>query len=308
MPLWWSIGAFALWTLINKLHSISWQEVLTQLERVSRSALLVGVACCVLSYVLVGLGEVLALRIASGRRRFLQPFTTALIANPIGHVLGFALLSGGSLRYRIYSASSLTPSQIGGIVTLAAVPYFLGVGWLLDVCLAVSANEVSARLSLPAGLIAGIACLGLIKDVGWLVFVALRKTALTVRDWSIRLPSLRQSLIQVGLGVAEVGLVAAILYVLMPQELAMDLPAFIAVYLIATLAGQLSHVPAGLGVFEAGLLLMLPHVPPAKLLGAVLAYRAVFVLMPLLVALILLVAYEAAHPSGLIGRRRTAAR
>ena len=48
------------------------------------------------------------------------------------------------------------------------------------------------------------------------------------------------------------------------------------------MAGQLSNVPAGLGVLEAALFLMLPQVPPGKLVGAVLAYRAVYEVLPLL--------------------------
>ena len=48
---------------------------------------------------------------------------------------------------------------------------------------------------------------------------------------------------------------------------------------------------------------MLPQVPPAKLLGAVVAYRAVFEILPLLVALGLLVAFESTSASGVFRRR-----
>jgi uncharacterized membrane protein YbhN (UPF0104 family) len=86
----------------------------------------------------------------------------------------------------------------------------------------------------------------------------------------------------------------------MPAELNMSWPAFIAIYCIAFVAGQLSNVPAGLGVLEAVLLLLLPHVPPAKLLGAVIVYRAVFEVLPLFVGLILWTFYEV----GALKRRR----
>jgi uncharacterized membrane protein YbhN (UPF0104 family) len=72
----------------------------------------------------------------------------------------------------------------------------------------------------------------------------------------------------------------------------MSWPAFIAIYCIAFVAGQISNVPAGLGVLEAALMLMLPQVPPAKLLGAVLVYRALFEVLPLLVGLAVWLAYE----------------
>jgi uncharacterized membrane protein YbhN (UPF0104 family) len=57
-------------------------------------------------------------------------------------------------------------------------------------------------------------------------------------------------------------------------------------YLLALLAGLVSHVPGGLGVFESIMLLMLtPEVPPPTVLGALLAYRSIFHLLPLLAAL-----------------------
>ena len=65
-----------------------------------------------------------------------------------------------------------------------------------------------------------------------------------------------------------------ILYLFMPPELNMTWPAFVAIYCIAFVAGQMSNVPVGLGVLEAALFLMLPQVPPGKLVAAVLAYRA----------------------------------
>jgi uncharacterized membrane protein YbhN (UPF0104 family) len=83
----------------------------------------------------------------------------------------------------------------------------------------------------------------------------------------------------------------------------MTWPAFVAVYCIAFVAGQMSTVPAGLGVLEAALLLMLPHVPPSKLVGSVLAYRAVYELVPLGVALLLLVVYETTNKAGIIRKR-----
>jgi len=59
------------------------------------------------------------------------------------------------------------------------------------------------------------------------------------------------------------------------------LTAFVAVYVFGIVVSVISHVPAGLGVLEATLLLMLPQVPPAHLIGAVLMYRAIFELLPL---------------------------
>jgi phosphatidylglycerol lysyltransferase len=153
-------------------------------------------------------------------------------------------------------------------------------------------QQASKTLHVATGTVTIIAVIGLCKDVGWIVLVAKRRAPITIRNFSLQLPSLRHTLAQLGIGLLQLSAITGILYAFMPAELNMSWPAFVGVYCIAFVAGQMSNVPAGLGVLEAALLLMLPQVPPAKLLGAVLAYRGVFELLPLIVALLALVWVE----------------
>ena len=118
-----------------------------------------------------------------------------------------------------------------------------------------------------------------------------------------RVPEVRDSLVQIAFGLVQISLMTTILYLFMPPELNLSWPAFVAVYCIAFDAGQMSNVPAGLGVLEAALFLMLPHVPPGKLVGSVLAYRAVYELVPLGVALVMLLIYETTNKAGVVRRR-----
>ena len=153
---------------------------------------------------------------------------------------------------------------------------------------------------MPVATVAIFGVLGLAKDVGWLAFVASRKQPITIGGQSIRLPSLRDALVQIAFGVVQISLMSTILYLFMPPELNMTWPAFVAIYCLAFVAGQLSNVPVGLGVLEAALFLMLPQVPPGKLVGAVLAYRAVYEVLPLMCALVLLLIYETTNPAGIV--------
>ncbi len=68
--------------------------------------------------------------------------------------------------------------------------------------------------------------------------------------------------------------------------------AFAGVYLLALAAGAASNVPGGIGVFEFVLLLLLPAVPQDRLLGALVAYRAIYYFAPFAIALVLLGAHE----------------
>ena len=301
--LWLSIIAAAGWVLSDRLRAIDFEDILSALRALPASVVLAGVACSAGCYCLVGVYEGLAVRIASGRRAFLQPFRTALIANPIGRAIGAALLSAGALRYRMHASAGLSARQIGGVILLAAMPYVLGVGWLIDLSLLFNAAQAARALHLSVGAVVAIGVVGLIKDVGWPVLVARRKRPFVFRGQPLPLPTLRDTLIQTTFGLAQLSLMTTILYLFMPPELNMGWPAFVAIYCIAFVAGQLSNVPVGLGVLEAALLLLLPQVPPAKLLGAVLAYRAVYEVLPLLVAIALLLMFETTHPSGVVRRR-----
>lgn len=303
--LWLALLAAAAWVLADRLRAVDFADVLAQLRALPPQTVLAGLACSAGCYALVGLYEGVAVRIATGRRAVLQPLRTALIANPIGRAIGVAMVSGGALRYRLYAAAGMGARQIGAVILLVAMPYLIGVGWLIDLSLLFNAQQASVALRLSPMSVLALASAGLLKDVGWLVFVAARRTPLMIRGESMQLPSLRETLVQSAFGLTQISLMTAILYLFMPPELNMNWPAFVAIYCIAFVAGQLSNVPAGLGVLEAALLIMLPHVPPSKLLGAVLAYRAVFELAPLLLAIALLLVFETTHPSG-VARRRSA--
>lgn len=102
--------------------------------------------------------------------------------------------------------------------------------------------------------------------------------------------------IQVALAAGDLFLASSVLYVLLPPDVALTLPHLQAVYLTALLAGLVSHVPGGLGVFESIVLLLLtPPVSAPTMLGALLAYRGIFHLLPLVIAMLTFAGYELWH-------------
>jgi uncharacterized membrane protein YbhN (UPF0104 family) len=303
--LWIAIAAGAAWVLVQRLEEIDFEDVAQHLSSVPLPTIIAALLCAAGVYVTIGLYEGIAVRLASGRNLRWQAFRTAVIANPLGRAIGVAMVSGGALRYRMYAPEGLSLKQIGAVILLVAMPYVFGVGWLIDLSLLLHLKEASRAFQLPLAAVAVFGVLGLAKDIGWLAFVATRTQPIVLRGQSIRLPSLRDALVQIAFGLTQISLMTTILYLFMPPELNLTWPAFVAVYCIAFVAGQMSNVPAGLGVLEAALFLMLPHVPPGKLVGSVLAYRAVYELVPLGVALVLLLIYETTNKAGIVRRRKT---
>jgi uncharacterized membrane protein YbhN (UPF0104 family) len=304
LPLvWLTIGGLAAWVLFQRIDKIDFAEVMQHLGAVPTPIVIAALLCSAGVYATVGLYEGIAVRIASGRKLRWQAFRTAVIANPLGRAIGVAMVSGGALRYRMYAPEGLSIREVGAVILLVAMPYVFGVGWLIDISLLLHLEQASRAFQVPLAVVAFFGVLGLAKDVGWLVFVARRKEPITIRGQSIRLPSLRDALVQIAFGMVQISLMSTILYLFMPPELNMTWPAFVAIYCLAFVAGQMSNVPVGLGVLEAALFLMLPHVPPGKLVGAVLAYRAVYEVAPLMCALALLLIYETTNPAGVVRKR-----
>ncbi len=301
--LWIPMLVLAGWVLVNRLESIDFHDVKQQVLAQPPATMLLGLLFSAGVYALVGIYEGIAVRMASGRAMYGIAFRTALISNPIGRAIGLALVSGGALRYRMYATVGLSAREVAAVVVIAAMPYFFSVGWLIDLSLLLNADTAAQALRLSTGMVLLLGAIGLAKDIGWLTFVIRRKTPLTIGGQTLPVPTLRDTALQLIVGLMQISLMTGILYLFMPDELNMSWPAFIAIYCIAFVAGQLSNVPAGLGVLEAALLLMLPQVPPAKLLGAVLAYRAVFEILPLLVALGLLLMFESTNTGGFLRRR-----
>ena len=300
---WLSIAGLAAWVLVERIEQIDLDQVLLDLRAVPVPIMLVALLCSAGVYTTVGLYEGIAVRIASGRNLRRQAFRTAVIANPLGRAIGVAMASGGALRYRMYAPEGLSIREVGAVILLVAMPYVFGVGWLIDLSLLLHLQDAARAFKLPVAIVAVFGVFGLAKDVGWLAFVASRKEPITIRGQSIRLPSLRDALVQIAFGLVQISLMTTILYLFMPPELNMTWPAFVAIYCISFVAGQVSNVPAGLGVLEVALFLLLPHVPPGKLVSAVLAYRAVYELIPLGVALSLLLIYETTNKAGIIRKR-----
>jgi phosphatidylglycerol lysyltransferase len=116
-----------------------------------------------------------------------------------------------------------------------------------------------------------------------------------LRFWKLRvfLPTPRLASAQLMLSVADWTLAGAVLYVLLPQS-PLSFPGFMGAFLVAILLGMASHVPGGLGVFEGLIVLLLkPFLDSTEVIPALVVFRAVYYLMPLTVALVILAADEA---------------
>jgi phosphatidylglycerol lysyltransferase len=219
----------------------------------------------------------------------------------IGNAIGLSLLSGGSVRYRLYARHGVGAAEVARMTLFASLSLGCALPPLAALATLSNLPAASAALHLSQGLLGTIA--GIIIGLSLLLGAGIYRRRLgeqpiahnllvRVGRRTLRLPGLRLTLLQLLITALDVLAAATVLYLLLPE--APPFGAFVLVYLLALAAGVLSHVPGGVGVFEAILLAAFANdLGAAPLAAALLLYRLIYVMLPLLVACVLLLASEA---------------
>lgn len=296
------LAALAGWVLWRTFLRISFADVLAQMRAVPASKLALAGFCAAAAFTVLAFYEVVVVRYVKHCIGRAKPMLTAYIAFPLGHAIGQAMLSGGALRYRMYTPAGFSATEVGATVLLANMPYALGFGLLLDVSLVFASDLLEPMFRVSSEWLRLLGLIGLCKDAGYVLVIVLRRKPIKLGGWSVNLPTPAMTALQLVVGLADIFLVSSILYVLLPESMGLTFLAFLGAYLASMLAGVLSHVPAGLGVLESMLLLLLPDVPPEQLLAAVLMYRAIYEIIPVLLALALWGTFEGFSRDGVLLR------
>jgi len=219
----------------------------------------------------------------------------------IGNAIGLSMLSGGSVRYRLYARQGLGAAEVARMTVFASLSLGCALPPLAAIATLSDLPSAATALRLPAPLLGGIAVAVLALTVALVIGLSRRRLAeqpladsLLVQFGrrTLRLPNGRLAALQLLITALDVAAAATVLYMLLPE--APPFGAFVLVYLLALAAGVLSHVPGGVGVFEAILLAAFANqLGAAPLAAALLLYRLIYVVLPLLLACVLLLANEA---------------
>jgi phosphatidylglycerol lysyltransferase len=292
---WLAIGVFvvAIIAIDHVLGRYQWHEVAAHLYATPPRALLVALALTAGSYLVLTLYDLLGVRNAGGKLRWRTVATASFTAYAVAHNVGFAAVSGGSVRYRIYSAAGLTGLQIAQVIAFCTLTFALGAATLGGISLFLRPAMAGEVLHVSELVARGIGLALVASVVVYIVTGYIRRRPVGFRGAQIQLPGPGMSLLQVIVACADLCLAAGVLYVLMPAGSTGGYIAFLGIYLLAAAAGLVSSVPGGLGVFETVLLLLTPAGTADAKLAAVLAYRAIYYVLPFLLALGVMLVHEA---------------
>jgi len=235
----------------------------------------------------------MALRYVGRRVGVLPVWFASGIAYGISQTLGFAAVTAGSIRYRFWSTWGVSAGDVSRGVAFVGVTFTVGILTVSSLSILLDPQGAAAILHLPVTetrVLAGAAAL-LVSGYGVLT-VWRGGYVVSVRGVDFRVPEWRLAAGQVVTASVDWTLAALVLYVLFGQRTGF-LP-FVAIFVLAQTAGVLSHVPGGLGVFESVMLVaMRGTVSPDVTLATLLAYRAVYYLIPFVTAVASVIGYEA---------------
>ncbi len=283
------VTGVALLAVHTLLAEVQIGNIRAAVARVGYGQIAAALALTAGSYVALTLYDVLALRVI-GRP---LPYRVAALASftsyTLSHNLGLSLITGGSARYRIYTAAGLGGGDVARVIANTTLTFWTGVAALSGIGLVVRPAPLGI-----AGLTIGVDVQRMIGAVLLVAIVALvglagRRHSIALFGWRMPLPGRRAAIAMILISACDIGMASAALFVLVPGLEWAGFAAFFVGYALAIVVAALSHAPGGIGVFEAMILLALPQVDTAGLAAALLAYRACYYLLPLLLSAAIMV-------------------
>jgi uncharacterized membrane protein YbhN (UPF0104 family) len=220
------------------------------------------------------------------------PYWTAALAGftsySVGHNVGASVLTGGAVRYRIYSAWGLDAIDVARLCFIAGLTFWLGNATVLGLGVAYIPLAASAINQLPAWLNRSGAILILILLIFYVGWVWQRPRMVGRRGWSVVLPGGPLTLLQIGIGIVDLGFCALAMYMLVPEEPNINFVTLAVIFVSATLLGFASHAPGGIGVFDAAMLVALWQFDKEELIAGLLLFRLLYYIIPFGLALAIL--------------------
>ena len=281
-----AIATAAIFALMHALKNVDYDQVFAVVRRTSPGVIAVSLMLVTVSYASLTLYDLLALRTI---KRADIPYRIAALASftsyPIAHGVGAVALIAPVIRYRVYSRHGLGVFDVANISFLTGLTFWLGNLTALALSLLCAPAAISLINYLPpAGnlLLAAALLLGVFAFLLW-TWRAPRSFG-TLR-WPVRLPSGPVVLLQIAIGIFDLGAAALAMYVLLPAGTDIGIFRVIAVFIAATLLGFASHTPAGIGVFDAAILIGLAGEEKEPVIAALLMFRFLYHFLPFVLAL-----------------------
>ncbi len=282
-----AIGALLAVALHGLWHELRYDEIVAAIEATPGLRIALAILATAISFAALVGYDASALRYVGARVPARTVAKTAFVAYALSNTIGLGVFTGGAVRMRLYGAAGVEPGEVSRAIVFNASAFGLGACAVGGAGLWWDAAALAPMLRLPAWTVASLGALAVAAVLGLLVLCQIRGHV-----GRLRLPRPGLAWTQLALSIVDITAAAAVLWLLLPEG-AVGFATFLGFYAAAVVVGVVSHVPGGLGVFEAVMLVALAdRVPAGTLAGALVLYRLVYYVLPLLIALGVLVLHE----------------
>jgi len=283
----------ACYVLYHMLRGIEIDDVIEAIKETEPRSVLLSALFVIAGYFTLTFYDLFAVR-AIGRPDI--PYRVNALAAfssySIGHNVGASVFTGGAVRYRIYSAWGLNAIDVAKICFLAGLTFWLGNAAVLGLGIALHPDAATSIDQLPPWLNRLVAFAVLAALIGYVAWVWIRPRNVGRGPWTVTLPGGPLTLLQIAIGIVDLGFCALAMYVLVPDEPNLGFVVVAVIFVSATLLGFASHSPGGLGVFDAAMLVGLWQMDKEELIAGMLLFRTLYYLAPFVLSVILLTLRE----------------
>jgi phosphatidylglycerol lysyltransferase len=282
----------ASWVLVREITHLGAGALIHALASVPRSVLGMVIGLVAVNYFVLTLHDQLAFVYAGIRLSRFKIFLASFVGYAVSNNLGFAMLSGGSARYRFHGRWGVHPADLSRVVLFFATAFWVGISLIGGLCLLLAPPPGLAEIApRPLVIAAGVLLLVLLAAYG--VLCAMQVGPLRIREFAIPLPKPQLLLAQLVVCTVDWLLAAQTIHALLPDPRP-DFAVVLGAYVAAQVVGVVSHVPGSLGVFE-GLMVLLLDDPMPSIIPALFVFRIVYYLLPLAVAIVVLLVDGVLH-------------
>lgn len=293
---WTAIGLCAVflsaWLLYREVRGLSLDDVVHSLAAIPLARWALAVLATLAAYYALAWYDRLALLHLGRRIAWLFITLVSFCAYALAHNIGASVFSGAVVRYRAYRTQGLTPVEIATLIAFCAFTFALGVVTIGGLLLVARPDLLDRFSDLPdwLGLSTGLLILAAVTlyVVGsWLHF-----RPFSILGIRVTYPRLAIVWRQLLIGPLEIAAAAAIIYFALPAAGNPGYVVVLAIFIVSFSAALLSHAPGGLGVLEVIFLSAMPEADPADVLAALIVFRVFYLLVPLAISLVIVLAFE----------------
>src|SRR3954469_22066815 len=284
-----AIIALAVVALYHNLRDIDLDDLMDALRDTDRHDVVRASLCVAGGYFTLTFYDVFALRTIG---RLDVPYSAPALAGftsySVGHNVGASVLTGGAVRYRIYSAYGLDAIAVAKICFIAGLTFWLGNATVLGLGIAYVPAAATAIDQLPTWINRLSAIMILVVLASYIAWVWRSPRTIGRSGWKVTLPGGPLTLLQIGIGILDLAFCAMAMFMLVPDDPNIGFVSLAVIFVSATLLGFASSAPGGIGVFDAAMLVALWQFEKEDLLAGLLVFRLLYYVVPFVISLVIL--------------------